>query len=432
MRKPITITTLAFLGVVLSVLVGACDGDEPTRPGGGQSRVVGTITAQSDGAPLAGVKVVLVTAVPFEVAGAVTETDGSGAYTIEKAPPGDHYLFIYPREYLAYDALRVQVEVRKGLTARRDLSLIRSEFWSDSPPLATGIVRDGGTGQPIAGATVSSEPGVFTSSWQGITLPSEDMTDAEGRYTVGIQMFQPQGAAVLVVSAPGFDTFFTDTLEVPVTPDTVTTYDVNLTTGGPVGTIVGRVIGPDSTGVSGVPVGIALAASGIPVTALRAAARGEAGAPDPSSILGKIVGTGSDGRFSIAGVTPGLYVVVTGFLPDDGYGLSDDLVSVSAGKDGDVGDLLAQPVLVPVSPKNGAAVSGPRPILVWEAAPGAMSYTVDYGTGHRLTAESVGDTTRWQFPGDLEPGTHMRWGIVAHGSGWTREFDALITFEVSE
>jgi hypothetical protein len=432
MRSSITISGLTFLFVVLSILVGACDGDEPTRPGGGQTGVAGTLTAQSDGAPLAGVKVALVKAIPFEVVGAVTTTDSSGSFAFQGPPAGDYYLFIYPRAYLAFDALKVQVEVRKGQTVRRDLSLLPSGLWSDTPPRATGIVRDGGTGEPIAGAYVSSAPGVFTYGWQGITLPQEDITDGDGRYTVQLQMFIPQGTGALVVSAPGFDTFFADSLEIPMAPDTVTTYDVNLKTGGPVGNITGRVIGPDSAGVSGVPVGIALTASGIPVTALRAAARGEPDAPDPSSILGKIVMTGSDGRFTIADVTPGLYVVVTGFLPDDGYGYADDLVSVVAGQDNDAGDLPGQPVLAPVSPKDGAKVSGPRPILVWEAAPDSAWYTLNYGTGHILTAVSLGDTTQWQFPTDLAPGTKMRWGVRAHGDGWMREFDAFVTFEVGE
>ena len=69
--------------------------------------------------------------------------------------------------------------------------------------------------------------------------------------------------------------------------------------------------------------------------------------------------------------------------------------------------------------------------LAWHAVAGATEYRVSYGVGHFLL-DATTSQTQWQFPGDLAPGTKIRWGVRASDGERTHEFDVLVTFTVSD
>jgi len=424
---------LALLSVIPALFSACDDPPDPVGPGpvppADTTAVSGRVYAIADGSNLEGVKVALVRPVPFEVVGSVAETDTAGTFAFEDPPPGDYILFVYPRVYLAFDAIRVSVSVGKGERVSREIALLKSQLWSDTPPQVSGVVRDAGTGAPIEGAMVSSAPGWFTHGWQGITLPLEDVTDAQGRYTVELQPYFPLNRGALVVSKDGYDVFFADSLFMPEPPDTMLTYDVSLKQGGPTGTLVGRIVAPGGEEVPGIPVGLAYLDRGTASATLQQAIRYGMEGPELAAVLGKTTVTGPDGGFMVTDVNVGSYIIVAGYMPDDGYVLSDEIVSVVADEEADVGDILVQPVFAPIAPIPGATVSATRPILQWEAVAGATSYTVYYGTEHLLES-ATGTGTQWQFPTDLPPGTQIRWDVWASNDEWTRTFDVPVTFKV--
>lgn len=77
---------------------------------------------------------------------------------------------------------------------------------------------------------------------------------------------------------------------------------------------------------------------------------------------------------------------------------------------------------VPVAPRNGIAVLGPRPTFRWFAVPGATGYRIQIqraggGTPMRYDA---GTDTVWTLPADappLVPGETYRWTVGAEPSG---------------
>jgi RNA polymerase sigma-70 factor (ECF subfamily) len=112
------------------------------RPG---SSLSGIVRRMSDGAPIAGVQLVLTSEEGFGPMWKGT-TDAGGHYSAQGLDPGRAYLLVIPDDELPLNA---NLELKEGETLVRDF---------DVPPglVLEGEVRDRSTGLPIAGAEVSS------------------------------------------------------------------------------------------------------------------------------------------------------------------------------------------------------------------------------------------------------------------------------------
>ncbi|MBI4539224.1 MAG: hypothetical protein HY704_06935 [Gemmatimonadetes bacterium] len=76
---------------------------------------------------------------------------------------------------------------------------------------------------------------------------------------------------------------------------------------------------------------------------------------------------------------------------------------------------------VPVAPRNGILVIGPRPTFRWFAVPGAKGYRIQIQkVGGQPERYEAGTDTAWTLPADapaLEPGQTYRWTVAPVPSG---------------
>lgn len=142
-------------------------GAEPTT-----ATLLGRVVDASDGQPLSGATV----AVP----GRTASTDAAGEFTLADLPAG---AFSATVNAAGHDGAILSGTLANG---PNDVGAIR--LAPIAAAVATGTVRDGATGQPLAGATVRAPDALA-------------VTDTDGRYQLtGL----PEGAFSLAASAPGY------------------------------------------------------------------------------------------------------------------------------------------------------------------------------------------------------------------------------------
>ena len=158
-------------------------------------------------------------------------------------------------------------------------------------------------------------------------------------------------------------------------------------------------------------------------------------------LLGSAVRTDAAGRFRIEDLAPGTYFIDAGYLADDGYvGTYDEAaqVEIQGEEVVDAGDIRVIPALLPISPLNGAVVHDARPVLRWDAVPGADRYRLSAGAGHLLSFDrNIVGATEFQFESDIPVGLHIRWLVTAYRSATPYDeeiakFETLPTFSVAE
>jgi hypothetical protein len=263
------------------------------------------------------------------------------------------------------------------------------------PPVFSGIVVDADTGKPLDLAFVS------LSSWPvaygGGASPSDDVTGADGRFTVReipVAMLGDTGTGFqvlpLVVARAGYRTAFvvhdppggidpTHTIELVVALAPVGAADT--------GALRGRVLrggGP----VAGLVV--ALAPFGV---------KGAVGA------AGLAASTGADGRFAFTGLPSGSYRVHPGFPVGDGawYG-GGPAVAVAGGAEADAGDVPVLHEIIALPPSPGRLAAGDTvATFAWAEVPGAARYGL-FIDGE-LVAESTTASLTVALP-PLAPGLH--------------------------
>ena len=161
--------------LAIRALVATASAPPPATTG----QVSGSVVDQSSGAPLAGVQVQLTGA-----QSASATTDSSGSFTLTGLAPGSYSVQI---SLAGYTPLTLSgVPVTAGVVA--SLGTVRLSVATTTASLQ-GTVRDGTTGQPIAGATVAVSGG-----------PSAT-TDATGAYQLAGLI---PGSVTLTVTATGY------------------------------------------------------------------------------------------------------------------------------------------------------------------------------------------------------------------------------------
>jgi hypothetical protein len=423
----------------------ACD-DDPTGTGGSggytHTSLSGQVTIASESVPVAGAKVALVEPLPYRVVDGPVTSDAQGRFQFENPPVGDWFLFVFGDSVLMFNTGDARVSVRRGQRIEHNIEMIRSALWGTSWRRIVGRVTDAQTGDPVEGAYVS---GLFPNVWPnfvGISIDSEDITDADGRYEVapvqwftGSSIFYPLG-----VARDGYAPFHVMDLPLDADPDSLYVLDVALERAGDGATVRGRVVDPAGKPLANLPV--ALDYSGIPIDTLlgNGPVKGD---DDPGNVplLGSTARTHPDGTFEIRDLIPGTYWLDAAFLPDDGYvgGWDDSALFEIAGTEVlDLGDVYVLPALLPLAPANGATVSDSRPVLRWEAVPGADRYELHAGPGHYLNFErDITGVTEFEFDFDLPPGTRFRWTIQAFRTATpfdevVAQFEAVQAFTVAE
>ncbi|MBM4130065.1 hypothetical protein FJ250_03420 [bacterium] len=269
------------------------------------------------------------------------------------------------------------------------------------PPVFSGLVVDAGTGAPLERAFVSLSP--WPVAYGGGASPSDDVTGADGRFTVRdvpVAMFGDTGTGFqvlpLVVARVGYRTAFA-VHDPPGGIDSaeITGLVIALTPLGAAdtGALCGRVLR------GGEP------AAGVVVGLAPFGAKGAVGAAGLAAL------TGADGRFTFTGLSGGSYSVHPGFLVGDGswYG-GGPAVAVSAGAEADAGDLpvLHEILALPPSPVRLAAADTVA-TFAWTEVPGAARYGLFLGG--ELVAEATTASLTLALP-PLAPGRHV-WAASA-------------------
>lgn len=439
-----TLRTILHIIPVLVFVIG-CD-DDPSNPGGGTGRqapLSGHVTMLYDSVAVVGAKVVLVDALPYRIIAGPVITDTDGYFAFDNPPRGDWYLFVFADGRLMMDAADARVSIQRISPVTRDIEMIASDLWGGGNRFIAGRVTDATTGDPIEGAYVSSFFWTVWHNFAGIVIDAEDVTDAGGRYQVApinlmidtstFRIINPVG-----VSKEGYAPFYM--MDVPI-PDVDTTYvlDVALERMGSGATLRGRIVSEGGP-VPGLPVGLDFV--GIPLDTLTVNNVSKSGGEARRvPLLGSAVRTDATGRFRIEDLAPGTYFIDAGYLADDGYvAFYDEATQVEIHGDEvvDAGDIRVIPALLPISPPNGAVLHDTRPVLQWEAVPGADRYHLSAGAGHSLSFDrDIVGATEFQFESDIPVGLHVRWLITAYRSATPYDeeiakFETLPTFSVAE
>lgn len=427
------------------LLFPACD-DDSTQPGGsGGTRasadLSGQVTIAYEDIPLAGARVVLVRPLPYDVVAGPVLTGSDGRYAFQEAPAGDWFVFVFGDSVLMLDTDDARVTVGGFGHAIHDITMIRSDLWGTGTHRLQGRVTDALTGDPIQGAYVSALFGIVYHSFVGIETGYEDVTDADGRYSLEAIALIGGNFTVLypvAASAEGYAPFGMENVPLPMDPDSVYTLDIQLQRLQGTASVHGTVTDTSGRPLADVPV--ALDFTAIPLDTLHAASPGK-GADEPRRVplLGKTVRSDARGQFEIRGLTPGTYFVDAGFLPDDGWvsAYSERVFEVAGVEKIELGRVVVLPAIRPLSPANGAVIHDTQPVLRWKAVPGTDWYRVSVGTGHALGDLANTTEPQAQFPYQIEPGAHIRWIVTAYRASGNygdpiAEFEAVQMFTVTE
>ncbi len=263
---------LAVLGALLGTAALAVGCKEPT--GQGKGEISGQVSDAVSGSAVAGASVTTQPAT-----GAVL-TDAQGRYTISDVATGSYTV---SAAKAGYSTGTVPVSVSRGQTATANLALT---------PMVTvgtiaGKVTDAGSGQPIAGAAVSTQPATSAAT-----------TDAQGNYTIANVA---AGSYTVTAAKAGYQSNSTG---VTVTAGQTVTANLALTPLPTTGTIAGQVTD---------------ASNGQPLTGAAVSTQPASGA----------VTTDAQGNYSIANVAPGNYTVTAAKA---GYQSGSTGAAVTAGQ----------------------------------------------------------------------------------------------------
>jgi len=233
---------------------------------------ISTVTIASTANPIAGASV------STQPATTTVTTDAQGNYTISDVAPGFYTVTASASGYFAGNA---GVTVTAGQTATCNLAL------QPEPTTGTisGTVTDMSTGNPIAGASVSTQPATTTVT-----------TDAQGNYAISDV---EQGYYTVTASASGY---FDESANITVTAGQTTTCNLELqpTTGTISGTVTDA--------------GTAMPLAGASVSTQ----------PATTTVI-----TDAQGDYTISDVTPGFYTVTASA---SGYMDNSTNVTVTAGQ----------------------------------------------------------------------------------------------------
>ena len=417
--------------LALAASFAACGDDSPTGSGS-FARVTGTVFSLPDSSPVQA-KVVIVDGSGYTVVGGPATTNNSGRFAVNNLPGGSFFLFVFTNAHLMFEPTAAQVTLVRGQTLERDVALIPA-IWGNAPFKISGIVTDALTRRPVAGAFVSQGFSATWNGYQGISLPWECVTGADGRYQIDLifAFNAPLDTVPLPVaaSAEGYDSYISMPIDPPAPPDSVVRLDITLTQGGPTGGIRGRVL-VDSLPVEGVPV--ALDYFGDLSASSPSHKSGRSDELHRVPVMGKTAVSDANGEFMITELTPGYYGVDPAYLPDDGYvGTFVYRTTVAAGEVADVGDVEVIRSFNEIAPLRGSRTTDTTPTFEWESVRGVAYYALSISIVFFFNGTNVGNVTQYELPASFLRGSNVRWFVTAYDANDVRiaRFETFPTFSI--
>lgn len=449
--------------LVVAGLAGC--GDDPNRPPSLTGSVRGTVTQVETGAPVAGARLVLVDPATIATRRPFARTNLIGRYRIDDVEPGTYAVFVFHDTLLIYQRSGPLAEVAAGAITIHNVSLLDS-FLDDAGYRVEGNILDAETREPILGAYVEGALWGYSdipSLFQGYGPPSWDVTDENGFFSVRVAVFtDEQGGArglepisatksgyrpgTLVGTGPSDPPFYPSLLPLPADLDSVLTVVLRLEPEEATG------VDPTATGalrgtarflgepIAGLPVAASLLFVSDPDTLRVPTAWTSVPVPDRTTV------TDPEGRFLIAGLSPGSYVVHPGYQDGDGYLLElVEAFSVVAAETTEVFLPSLQRGIRPLAPADGTMITDPTPEFRWEARPAEPGYSftgyrLRYATSH-LDWTTVGplEAESWQLPEaqPLRAGSSVRWLVEVLGTVEGEpnvvlaRFEHLATFQIA-
>lgn len=377
--------TLAVYGLLILTafsFLGCEDEDDPATT----AAVTGVVTREPGSQPLEGVEVVLLRASNLTVAAGPRLTNAEGAYGFSGLEPGRYYLLAFSDPDLILDQTAPTLRIRAGRAVRHDVRLIDSALWDGMGPRVEGTVIDAVTEAPIPGAYASFEIGSeFTI--QGLVVPSDAVSDAEGRFVLTELDYgaggggMPQSIAPFAVTKEGYLPAIVDGIVLASgDQDTtvVTTVEMTPISAGDGYAVTGTLEDPDGTALEGIRVFLSRSPSDFPVR-------------KKTPMLGHLAVSDAEGVFRFENVPDGSYRIDPAADLDDGWVMNPQgsIDFVVSGEDVDVGPDTVYPAISPISPAPGASVTGTEVTMTWESVADAAFYEVLFSFGHLLEETTV-------------------------------------------
>lgn len=419
--------SVLVLTLALSLLAACGDDESTTAPGdpdapADTTRLAGTFVRASDGAGYGPLEVTLFDLRRLATVGRAV-ADSSGRFVFVDVPDGDFLpvlvsddvaLFGLPRPRFTftgterYDEIFPVAPVPGGL--------------SPSDEGVAGTVLDAETGAPIPFARVEMSSSTGAANWsqessnwsefRGSASEQEPVTDPRGRFRI-----QPVPMVALPGDRPGEFRRIVPSWRVTAPGYRARSFPATEATGGVRQVTVRLEPGVDEAAIEGRVIGLdGTPRAGVRVFAEWRRAPGELFRTDDRLLTGIPGTSGADGRFRIEGLAPGVYNVLAGALPDDGWvgpaapvGTNrpgrnlGGLTAVEVQTTTDVGDLVVEPVIDGFAPAPGDTLRRTT-VLRFDAVPGAAVYEVRVRRGTDLvSAIGVSERPEIGFDSPNEP-----------------------------
>lgn len=443
-------STLGTLVLAAAIAIAGCgDTAQPTpvEVPRDMSPLSGNVTSIEDGLPIRSAEVILVDGRSYTVADGPVKTDADGHYSFPDPPVGAYYVFVFHSDFIIFDRSTPGVTISSGTQVQYDVRMMRPELWDSRGYRITGIVRDGATRAPIAGAFVSGFDGLLSHSFLGVSFPNESITGEDGTFVLeAVGVIPGEALYPFAVSKEGYQPFMSQPFPIPAAPDSVVDgVEVLLAPEEPpAASLRGRVFYEGSP-VAGIRVALDFydpswqdnlpGVNPPPLSTPGIGMRDE----NPSEVpfLGRVSLTDAGGWYTFLGLSPGLYTIEPAFLPDDGY-VNRTLTQVMvSSRDSVVSSIALAKGLKPLSPTPRGTGADRTPRFAWEAHPGAEKYEFWFSLGQiaeTLRPLEIGPEAAFDLPDSLAlpVGSNVLWWVEARrGETLVGGFEEAATFTVS-
>jgi hypothetical protein len=371
--------TILGLCCILVLAVGGCEDEESTSTG-----FSGTLIFVDDESPLPGLEVMLFE--PESQNSVATDvSDSNGQFEFRGIPAGSYIPVVRANGFRPVFLPRARWRIEHGDQVHVVLRMRRAQAISMNEYTLSGRVIDVETKEPIANARAEMNflagngfGQVNWSEYEGWSTTLEATSDEDGRFTLSpLTVFtNAQTGETFVleyrVVAPGYRARVMPRHYDPKTLS-VTPVTVRLSRGEDLGVIEGVVVGPDGKPRENVPV----SAEWRQQTSFSRDFEKEDDFADPQNILmpNGVSWTNARGEYRLTGLPQGLYNVLAGAYPDDGWvGILTGGYQSEGFDDRVEANVAVFPAIRTLEPEDGAVLGDLPERLAWEPTKGAVAW----------------------------------------------------------